>query len=187
MVVCIGATVREGNAGVRRRGNAGLARLGWSNAVEIGQPLPQVCQRGISPDDPARAAHAFDRTARALLDRNPDVVLNHMHDPIEELNSADAQARSGIRDECSKPGHFQHFPRYSACSTKRKCAVTLGRILHRRDYRVGAGGADEADLAEVAAHREMMVQSFHQHPAQQRATVLVQITVHDHDGQVAHR
>jgi hypothetical protein len=56
----------------------------------LGVPwLPQtllipVRQRGISPDDPAHAAHAFDRTARALLDRNPDVVLHHMHDPNQD-------------------------------------------------------------------------------------------------------
>jgi hypothetical protein len=51
--------------------------------------LPQtlllpVRQRGISPDEPQRAAHAFDRTARALLDRNPDLVLHHMHDPNQD-------------------------------------------------------------------------------------------------------
>jgi hypothetical protein len=51
--------------------------------------LPQtmllpVRQRGISPDDPQRAAHAFDRAARGLLDRNPDLVLHHMHDPNQD-------------------------------------------------------------------------------------------------------
>jgi hypothetical protein len=56
----------------------------------LGVPwLPQtvllpVRQRGIPPDEPARAVHAFDRTARALLDRNPDVVLHHMHDPNQD-------------------------------------------------------------------------------------------------------
>ncbi|MBM0237066.1 hypothetical protein JNW88_07785 [Micromonospora sp. ATA32] len=56
----------------------------------LGVPwLPQtlllpVRQRRVSPDDPVRAAHAFDRTARALLDRNPDVVLHHMHDPNQD-------------------------------------------------------------------------------------------------------
>ncbi|MEV6495012.1 hypothetical protein AB0M20_41285, partial [Actinoplanes sp. NPDC051633] len=56
----------------------------------LGVPwLPQtllipVRQRGISPDDPQRAAHAFDGTARALLDRNPDLVLHHMHDPNQD-------------------------------------------------------------------------------------------------------
>ena len=56
----------------------------------LGVPwLPQtllipVRQRGISPDDPRRAAHAFDGTARALLDRNPDLVLHHMHDPNQD-------------------------------------------------------------------------------------------------------
>jgi len=56
----------------------------------LGVPwLPQtvllpVRQRRISPDDPQRAAHAFDRTARALLDRNPDLVLHHMHDPNQD-------------------------------------------------------------------------------------------------------
>jgi hypothetical protein len=46
--------------------------------------LVPVRQREISPDDPQRAAHAFDRTARALLDRNPDLVLHHMHDPNQD-------------------------------------------------------------------------------------------------------
>jgi hypothetical protein len=56
----------------------------------LGVPwLPQtlllpVRQRKVSPDDPTRAAHAFDRTARALLDRNPDLVLHHMHDPNQD-------------------------------------------------------------------------------------------------------
>ncbi|WP_247663617.1 hypothetical protein [Micromonospora sp. U21] len=51
--------------------------------------LPQtlllpVRQRRVSPDDPMRAAHAFESTARALLDRNPDLVLHHMHDPNQD-------------------------------------------------------------------------------------------------------
>lgn len=51
--------------------------------------LPQtlllpVRQRGIDPDRPDHAVHAFDRTARALLDRNPDLVLHHMHDPNQD-------------------------------------------------------------------------------------------------------
>jgi hypothetical protein len=56
----------------------------------IGAPwLPQTLllplrQRSVSPDDPLRAAHAFDATARALLDRNPDLVLHHMHDPNQD-------------------------------------------------------------------------------------------------------
>jgi hypothetical protein len=56
----------------------------------LGVPwLPQtlllpVRQRGVSPDDPIGAAHAFDHTARALLDQNPDLVLHHMHDPNQD-------------------------------------------------------------------------------------------------------
>jgi hypothetical protein len=56
----------------------------------LGVPwLPQtlllpVRQRGISPDEPQRAAHALAGTARALLDRNPDLVLHHMHDPNQD-------------------------------------------------------------------------------------------------------
>ena len=56
----------------------------------LGAPwLPQtlllpVRQRGLSPDRPLPAAHAFDRSARALLDRNPDLVLHHMHDPNQD-------------------------------------------------------------------------------------------------------
>lgn len=56
----------------------------------LGVPwLPQtlllpVRQRGLSPDEPQRAAHALAGTARALLDRNPDLVLHHMHDPNQD-------------------------------------------------------------------------------------------------------
>ncbi|GGN31655.1 hypothetical protein GCM10010109_52060 [Actinoplanes campanulatus] len=56
----------------------------------LGVPwLPQtvlipVRQRGLNPDEPRRAADAFDRTARALLDGNPDLVLHHMHDPVQD-------------------------------------------------------------------------------------------------------
>ena len=56
----------------------------------LGAPwLPQtlllpVRQRQVPVDEPMRAAHAFDATARALLDRNPDLVLHHMHDPNQD-------------------------------------------------------------------------------------------------------
>lgn len=56
----------------------------------LGVPwLPQtlllpVRRRGISPDDPQRAAHALAGTARAMLDRNPDLVPHHMHDPNQD-------------------------------------------------------------------------------------------------------
>jgi hypothetical protein len=56
----------------------------------LGVPwLPQtlllpVRQRGLSPDEPRRAADALAGTARALLDRNPDHVLHHMHDPDQD-------------------------------------------------------------------------------------------------------
>jgi hypothetical protein len=51
--------------------------------------LPQtvllpVRQRGLDPDDPRRAAGALAGTGRALLDRNPDIVLHHMHDPNQD-------------------------------------------------------------------------------------------------------
>jgi hypothetical protein len=51
--------------------------------------LPQTLllplrQRRVPVDDPTRAAHAFDATARALLTRNPDLVLHHMHDPNQD-------------------------------------------------------------------------------------------------------
>lgn len=51
--------------------------------------LPQTLllplrQRQVPPDDPMRAVHAFDATARALLARNPDFVLHHMHDPNQD-------------------------------------------------------------------------------------------------------
>ncbi|MEV6843571.1 hypothetical protein [Actinoplanes sp. NPDC051411] len=83
-------------AGVYPRRRYPAVAIGSSNGAlthlyaALGVPwLPQtmllpVRQRGISPDDPARAVHAFDRTARALLDRNPDLVLHHMHDPNQD-------------------------------------------------------------------------------------------------------
>ncbi|WP_200207868.1 hypothetical protein [Micromonospora coerulea] len=51
--------------------------------------LPQTLllplrQRHVPPDDPMRALHAFDATAQALLARNPDFVLHHMHDPNQD-------------------------------------------------------------------------------------------------------
>jgi hypothetical protein len=51
--------------------------------------LPQTLllplrQRHVPVDDPMRAVHAFDATARALLDRNLDLVLHHMHDPNQD-------------------------------------------------------------------------------------------------------
>ncbi|MCU7727512.1 hypothetical protein ODJ79_27660 [Actinoplanes sp. KI2] len=56
----------------------------------LGVPwLPQtlllpVRQRGLPPDEPRRAAAALAGTARAFLDRNPDHVLHHMHDPNQD-------------------------------------------------------------------------------------------------------
>ena len=41
----------------------------------------------MAPDDPMRAAHAFDDTARALLAANPDLVLHHMHDPNQDRST----------------------------------------------------------------------------------------------------
>jgi hypothetical protein len=38
----------------------------------------------LSPDEPRRAADALAGSGRALLDRNPDVVLRHMHDPDQD-------------------------------------------------------------------------------------------------------
>jgi hypothetical protein len=51
--------------------------------------LPQTLllplrQRQVPPDEPMRAVHAFNDTARALLTRNPDLVLHHMHDPNQD-------------------------------------------------------------------------------------------------------
>ncbi|NJP31822.1 hypothetical protein [Micromonospora thermarum] len=51
--------------------------------------LPQTLllplrQRHVPTDDPMRALHAFDATARALLTRNPHFVLHHMHDPSQD-------------------------------------------------------------------------------------------------------
>ncbi len=56
----------------------------------LGVPwLPQtlllpVRQRDIPVDDPMRAVHTFDATARSLLAANPDLVLHHMHDPNQD-------------------------------------------------------------------------------------------------------
>ena len=89
-------TVSAAVAGVYPRRRYPAVAIGSSNGAvthlcaALGVPwLPQtvllpVRQRGISPDQPARAVHAFDRTARHLLDGNPDVVLHHMHDPNQD-------------------------------------------------------------------------------------------------------
>lgn len=89
-------TVGAGVAGLYPRRRYPAVVIGSSNGAlthlcaALGVPwLPQtvllpVRQRGISPDDPVRAAHAFDRTARALLERNSGIVLHHMHDPNQD-------------------------------------------------------------------------------------------------------
>jgi hypothetical protein len=46
--------------------------------------LVPVRQETDLTDDPLRAEHAFDATAQALLDRNPDVALHYMHDPNQD-------------------------------------------------------------------------------------------------------
>ncbi|WP_204298037.1 hypothetical protein [Actinoplanes campanulatus] len=83
-------------AGVYPRRRFPVVAIGSSGGALIhlcaalGVPwLPQtalipVRQRGLNPDEPRRAAEAFDRTARALLDGNPDLVLHHMHDPVQD-------------------------------------------------------------------------------------------------------
>jgi hypothetical protein len=88
--------VAAGIAGVYPRRRYPAVAIGSSGGAlthlcaALGVPwLPQtvllpVRQRHVSPDDPQRAAHAFDTTARALLDRHPDVVLHHMHDPNQD-------------------------------------------------------------------------------------------------------
>jgi hypothetical protein len=91
-----GDAVASAIAGVYPRRRYPAVVIGSSNGAlthlcaALGVPwLPQtvllpVRQREISPDDPMRAAHAFDRSARVLLDRNPDLVLHHMHDPNQD-------------------------------------------------------------------------------------------------------
>ncbi|MGY0004733.1 hypothetical protein [Micromonospora sp. I033] len=89
-------TVADSVAGLYPRRRYPAVVIGSSGGALIhlcaalGVPwLPQtlllpVRQRRVSPDDPVRAAHAFDSTARALLDGNPDLVLHHMHDPSQD-------------------------------------------------------------------------------------------------------
>lgn len=56
----------------------------------LGSPwLPQtlllpVRQSGVSPDDPWASVAAGREPARALLQRNPDLQLHHMHDPNQD-------------------------------------------------------------------------------------------------------
>jgi hypothetical protein len=90
------APVSEAMAGLYPRRRYPAVVIGSSGGALVhlcaamGVPwLPQtllipVRQKGIPPDEPHRAAHAFDGTARALLDRNPDLVLHHMHDPNQD-------------------------------------------------------------------------------------------------------
>jgi hypothetical protein len=87
--------------------NGALTHLGAALRVPW---LPQtmllpVRQRNISPDDPAAAVHAFDRTARGLLDRNPDVVLHHMHDPNQDRLTLRRMAYFRIKRTRLGPGY----------------------------------------------------------------------------------
>jgi hypothetical protein len=88
--------VAAGITGLYPRRRYPAVMLGSSNGAlvhlcaALGVPwLPQTLllplrQRDVAVDDPAHAAHAFDATARALLARNPDLVLHHMHDPNQD-------------------------------------------------------------------------------------------------------
>jgi hypothetical protein len=70
--------------------------LGSSNgaithlAAALGAPwLPQtlllaVRHGGLDPDDPAADMQAMMPAGRALLQRNPDLALHHMHDPVQD-------------------------------------------------------------------------------------------------------
>ncbi|HEX5597794.1 MAG TPA: hypothetical protein VFX61_17540 [Micromonosporaceae bacterium] len=78
--------IRPYPAAVVGSSNGALVHL----CAALGMPwLPQTLllplrQRRVPVDDPLQAVHAFDSTARALLARNPDLVLHHMHDPNQD-------------------------------------------------------------------------------------------------------
>src|SRR2546423_7577477 len=88
--------IAEGITGLYPRRRYPAVMLGSSGgalvhlAAALGIPwLPQTLllplrQRTVPVDDPTRAVHAFDATARALLDGNPDLVLHQMHDPNQD-------------------------------------------------------------------------------------------------------
>jgi len=51
--------------------------------------LPQtflipVARSGIPPDEPQADAEWAEKPARALLQKNPDIQLHHMHDPVQD-------------------------------------------------------------------------------------------------------
>ncbi|HEV8714852.1 MAG TPA: hypothetical protein VGX03_18735 [Candidatus Binatia bacterium] len=51
--------------------------------------LPQtflipVARSGIHPDEPHADAEWAEKPARVLLEKNPDIQLHHMHDPVQD-------------------------------------------------------------------------------------------------------
>jgi hypothetical protein len=46
--------------------------------------LVPVARSGVHPDEPAQDLEWGRAPARAVLERNPDVLLHHMHDPVQD-------------------------------------------------------------------------------------------------------
>jgi hypothetical protein len=120
-------------------------------AAALGAPwLPQtlllpVRQRRVPVDDPTRAAHAFDATARALLNRNPDLMLHHMHDPNQDRLTLRRVAYFRVKKTRLGPA----YERFLAATLPRGASLILTecdqrwpttRIAERHVFQFGAVG-----------------------------------------------
>jgi hypothetical protein len=125
--------------------------------------LPQtlllpVRQRDVPPDDIRRAAHAFDRTARALLDRNPDLVLHHMHDPNQDRLTLARMAYFRVKRTRLGPA-YERFLRESldpgGTIVVAECAQRwpVTRIGERHVFQFGATGGLPADEYRTGSDR----------------------------------
>jgi hypothetical protein len=105
---------------------------------------------GLSPDDPQRAVRAYEDTATALLDRNPDLVLHHMLDPNQDRLTSRRLAYFRVKRTTLGPA-YERFLR----DTLRPGAVILladctrrwptTQVGDRHIFQFGAVGGMEPD------------------------------------------
>jgi hypothetical protein len=125
--------------------------------------LPQtvllpVRQRAIGVDRPSDAARALDAPARALLDRNRDIALHHMHDPNQDRLSLRRMAYFRVKKTALGPA-YASFLRSSleadgvilVANCRRRWPTT--RIGDRHVFQFGAVGGMEAPEYHDGSHR----------------------------------
>jgi hypothetical protein len=125
--------------------------------------LPQTLllplrQRHIPVDDPVRAVHAFDRSARALLAGNPDLVLHHMHDPNQDRLTLRRVAYFRVKRTRLGPAYEQFLTRtlppggvlFLAECTKRWPTTRVGE---RHVFQFGAVGGMDPEEYHVGSPR----------------------------------